>query len=439
MKSANVAAPGLAIPYILAACTAISVLSTDLITPSIPDLPQALGTNMTAAQMTVSINLMAYAIAQLVHGPLADAFGRRFLLIVAFLLFVVISVMCAFANSIEWLLAGRFMQGLVSSVPSVVIVLMIRELYDSHRALAVMALYGATLGVAPAIGPLMGGYLHVWFGWEAGFLLIAALALFVVFCVWRQVPETLPAPRPLDLRKAIASYGRLLSLWAFVAPMLGVSLCFSAFYAYVTSAPVIFIDQLGMPTQQYGLTHVVIIAAFILGNILSGRMSRRMEAASMLRFGAGCVVAAMLLLLLPVLAGVTAVVPMVAAMAFYGLGMANVLAAGPLVVLDAAHVKAPGTAAALLGSFQLGIASLAGYVSALCYDGTALPMALTMAVAVGLGALLIWRRPADRRVVPGGRQTSAPGAFGDQSTGTEAQHDQQDQTHQEQAQMGRGL
>lgn len=401
MKSAAIAPPSAAIPYVLAACTAISVLSTDLITPSIPDLPRALDTNMTAAQMTVSINLMAYALAQLVHGPLADTLGRRFLLILAFLLFAIISVMCAFANSIEWLLAGRFMQGLVSSVPSVVIVLMIRELYDSQRALAVMALYGATLGVAPAIGPLMGGYLHVWFGWEAGFLLIAALAVFVVLCVWRQVPETLPAPRPLDLRKAVASYGRLLSLWAFVAPMLGVSLCYAAFYAYIASAPVIFIDQLGMPTQHYGLTHVVIIAAFILGNILSGRMSRRMQAASMLRFGTGCVFVAMLLLLLPILAGVTAVVPMIAAMAIYGLGMANVLAAGPLVVLNAAHIKASGTAAALLGSFKLGIASLAAYVSALCYDGTAVPMALTMTVAVGLGALLIWRRPADRQAAVG--------------------------------------
>ncbi|MEM7616239.1 MAG: MFS transporter, partial [Pseudomonadota bacterium] len=129
------------------------MLSTDLITPSIPDLPEALGTSIGTAQMTVSVNLAAYAIAQLVHGPVADAIGRKRLLISAFLLFAIFSVYCALAITMQGLLWGRFAQGLFSSVPSVVIVLLIRELYDSNRALAVMGLYGATLGVAPAVGP----------------------------------------------------------------------------------------------------------------------------------------------------------------------------------------------------------------------------------------------------------------------------------------------
>jgi multidrug resistance protein len=133
--------------------------------------------------MVVSVNLAAYAIAQLVHGPLADAFGRKRLLVTSFSLFAVVSAVCALATQMEVLLAGRFLQGLLSSVPSVVIILLIRELYDEQRALRVMALYGATLGLAPAIGPLLGGYLHVWFGWQAGFLLIASLAVLVLLLV----------------------------------------------------------------------------------------------------------------------------------------------------------------------------------------------------------------------------------------------------------------
>ena len=261
--------PGPAVPLILAACTAVSVLSTDVITPSIPDLPEAFGTTITAAQMTVSVNLAAYALAQLVHGPVADAIGRRRLLIFAFLTFAVISGFCAMAQSMEWLLAGRFLQGIFSSVPSVVIILIIRELYDPKKALSVMALYGATLGLAPALGPLVGGYLHVWFGWQAGFWFIAALALIVVTLVWRLVPESLSKPQPLHLGQSMAAYGRLLAMPAFLASTVGVSLLFSAFYAYITTAPVIFIDIIGLRTERYGLTNLAIVSAFIAGNLFA--------------------------------------------------------------------------------------------------------------------------------------------------------------------------
>ncbi|PWG74612.1 Bcr/CflA family drug resistance efflux transporter, partial [Enterococcus hirae] len=87
-------------------------------------MPRAFGTSITAAQMTVSINLAAYALAQLVHGPVADAIGRRRLLLGAFRAFAATSVGCALAPDMGWLLSGRFLQGLFSSVPSVVIVLM---------------------------------------------------------------------------------------------------------------------------------------------------------------------------------------------------------------------------------------------------------------------------------------------------------------------------
>ena len=285
MRDSPAASPGRAVPFVLAACTAVSVLSTDLITPSIPDLPGALGTTITAAQMTVSVNLAAYALAQLVHGPVADAVGRRRLLIGAFLAFTVVSALCAMAVDIGALLAGRFLQGLVSSVPSVVVVLMIRELYASGRAVSVMALYGLALGVAPALGPLIGGYLHVWFGWQAGFWLIAALALAVTGLLWWLVPESLPARTPLNLRATLVAYGRLATRPAYVRPALAVSLMFGALFAYITTAPVVFIELLGLAPQRFGLTSLAIVAAFMASNALTARLARGRAAEDVLRVG----------------------------------------------------------------------------------------------------------------------------------------------------------
>lgn len=379
-----------AVPYILAGCTAVSVLSTDLIVPSIPDLPEAFDTTIPLAQMTVSFNLAAYAVAQLVHGPLADAIGRRRLLLAAFSIFILFSLFCAMATSIEWLLLGRFLQGLMSSVPSVVIILIIRELYDPQKALKVMALYGATLGLAPALGPLVGGYLHVWYGWYAGFLLIAALTVAAMLAVLAFVPESLKKPKPLNLAGALADYGHLLTRPAFLMSTVGTGLLFSVYFAYITTAPVVFIDILGMATERYGLTHLAIVLAFIFGNLLANRLSASTTAQRLLRVSAIGMVVSIVFLAIPILSGTTSIRLIVGAMALYGVNLALLLAAGPLVVLSAADETRQGAASALLGSFQLGMAALAGYLCARFFDGTAAPMAVIMLVLASLGAVLVW-------------------------------------------------
>jgi len=378
-----------AVPFVFATCTAVSVLSTDLITPSIPDLPGAFDTSINTAQLVVSVNLAAYALAQLVHGPVADSIGRKRLLIIAFLAFAVVSLGCATVTSINGLLAGRFIQGLLSSVPSVVIVLMIRELYAPRQALRVMTLYGAALGLAPAIGPLLGGYLHVWYGWWAGFLFIAGLALFAAGLLWLLVPESLEVRAPLNARGVTRAYRALLGNRRYLSLTLGTSLCFGALYAYVTAAPSVYIDLLGLETQQYGLTHLVIVIAFIIGNLCAAALSRRFDSALILRGGAVAMVVAAALLLVPVWAGALSVPQVLLPMVIYAAALAIVLAAGPLVTLNAARHQPQGPAAALLGSMQLAMGAVAGYLSARFYDGTALPMAVVVASVLVLGAALI--------------------------------------------------
>jgi DHA1 family bicyclomycin/chloramphenicol resistance-like MFS transporter len=381
--------PGPFVPFVLAACTAVSVLSTDLVAPSIPDLPAIFGSDIVTAQMTVSINLAAYALAQLVHGPLADNLGRRRLLTTAFAFFAVFSVFCALASSMDMLLAGRFLQGLCSSVPSVVIILIIRELYDGQDTVRVMGLYGATLGIAPAVGPLLGGYLHVWFGWSAGFWTIAALTLIVLGLFAAMIPETLRNPQPLRFGAAAAGYRALLRRPDYLRTAIALSLVFGALYAFVATGPVIFIDLLGMPTQRYGLTYIFVIAAFVLGNVVTSRLSGRLTALQLVRAGALGALLAGLALAGPSLAGINSILLILAAMSFYALGLGAVLAAGPIVLLDTVRDLPQGSASALLGSLQLGAAALAGYLSASFYDDSALSMSLTIAGFALAGALAI--------------------------------------------------
>ncbi|MHA3915090.1 multidrug effflux MFS transporter [Halovulum sp. GXIMD14793] len=376
-------------PFVLAGCTAVSVLSTDLLTPSIPSLPDALDTDIRMAQLVVGINLAAYSIAQLIHGPLADRIGRRGLLLWAFPLFVIVSAACTFSTSINALLAGRFLQGLFSSVPSVVVVLIIRELYGSRQAMQVMALYGAVMGVAPAIGPLIGGQLQAWFGWTASFWTIAGLALLALLAFWRWVPETLPPDRERPAGNPFAQYRQLLGQPVFLRTALALSLTFGAFFAYVSTAPVVFIDRLGVSEQVYGVTYLPVICAFIIGNVLCSKLSNHWDGVAIVYMSMRLMVIGIGLLLLPLVFGYETVLSLLLPMLVYAAGFAMMMAAGQIVVLDQARDMPQGAASAVLGALQLGAAAAAGAVSSLSYHGGGLTMALTMAGFVGTGALLL--------------------------------------------------
>lgn len=389
--------PGLnpAVPWVLAACTAVSTLSTDLFAPSVPHLPEALGTSEAMAQYAISANLAAYAIAQLFHGPMADRFGRRALLVGAFVLFAAASIACALATGIGGLIGGRIAQGLFSSVPSVVVVLLIRELYGGARAVGVMALYGMAVGVAPAVGPLIGGYLHVGLGWTAGFWLLAGLALAVSALLLFFVPESTAPRRPLGGRAALGAYLALLTRRAYLAHLVPLALTFGALFAFVTTGPLVFIDLLGVPTERYGLCYAVIVIAYVGGSLSAGRLARRMEPPAMLRLAAFIGLGAATMLLAAPAAGIVTPASILAGMAVFGLGLGILMAAGPILLLDSVADLPQGPASALLGACQLGAGALAGSVSATLYDGSAVPMLAIIAAFLTVAALpVLLARPA---------------------------------------------
>ena len=378
------------VPFILAACTAVSILSTDFMTPSIPYLPEVFGSDIVTVQYTVSINLAAYAIAQLFHGPLSDAFGRRRLLLAAFSFFIAVSIFCALAVSIEMLLVGRFLQGLASSVPSVVIVLIIRELYPPNKAVGVMALYGAALGIAPAIGPLMGSFLHAWFGWSASFWAIAILALIVTIMFALFVPETLKKKHPIAPVASLTTYFTLLSRKEYLRFLLPLSLVFGGFYAFVTTAPVVFIGLLGMDQKSYGLSYMVIIASFILGNIAASRMSKIKTPTQTANIAVFVTMIAGTSMLIPSLLGINSIQLLLISMCLYAVGLGSIMATGPIALLDSVPDLPPGPASALLGSCQLGTASFAGFLSATYYNNSSLSLSVTIAGFAFIGCIPVF-------------------------------------------------
>ncbi|GAB5470313.1 MAG: multidrug effflux MFS transporter [Rhodospirillales bacterium] len=379
---------GWLVPAVLVTCTGVSILSTDLYLPSLPHLPELLDSNTATVQLTLSLNLAAFSLAQLLHGPLSDRIGRRRLLLIGLVGFCLASLVCAFANSIGMLLAGRIGQGLTASVGSVVILLTIRDLYADSKAMQVLAIYGLALGLVPAVGPLLGGYIFIWLGWQANFLLLAVAIVLVFVLVYRVVPET-GRRNPLALRPGhmAASYLALLTNRRYLRYFVPLSLSFGALFAFLTEGPFLLIERLGVATEHYGYYHAIVVAGFILGSLIVGRLARRITPETFVRLGltAGCLGG--LTLLIPVLLGHTGLIALMSGMSLYAVSLGFLMASGPICLLETVRHAPQGPASALIGSAQMAAGSLAGLLVAMTHDGSGLPMTATMGAFLTLAVL----------------------------------------------------
>ena len=362
-------------PAILVSCTAVSILSTDLYVPSLPHLESLLNTDESTVKLTMSLNLFAYAIAHLAHGPIADRFGRKRLLTVALCGFLVATIGCALALNISQLIAGRFAQGLFSSVPSVVVVLMIRELFKGDRAVGIMAIHGMAVGFFPAVGPLIGGYIFLAAGWRMNFFVLAALAAVVLIAVIRHLPETgTRVTTALEPKRIATGYFSLLRERGYLRYLIPLTAIFGGFFAFVTDGTFVLIGQLDVPTQYYGFAYGALILCYILGSLTANRLAERVSADRLVQAAMFYTLLGSLVLFVPVLQGKQDLIIIMIGMGMFFVGLGLILASGPICLLDAADADRQGPASALMGSLQMGAASLAALAVGVLHNETALPM-----------------------------------------------------------------
>jgi DHA1 family bicyclomycin/chloramphenicol resistance-like MFS transporter len=378
----------LIIPVVLITASSASILSTDLYVPSLPHLPAYFDTDAETVQLTMSINLLGFALAQLVHGPLSDRFGRRPLMIAGMAGFIVFSLACALAYSVESLILARLLQGIATSVESVVVLAVIRDLYDGPSSVRILGAYGAAVALAPAAGPLIGGFVHVWLGWRANFFILTALAAVVTALIWRFLPETtVPDRGALDARRLARGYAALLAPGPYLVYALISAAVLGMLFAYITAAPFVLIDRLGVPTERYGLYQAAFVLAFFLGSLVVNRAAARFDTDRLL--GIGLALAAIGGAALPAVLAVGAETPaaITGAMSFYAFGLALVLATAPVRALDTAP-SVRGSAAAMLGTLEMGGGAVGAFGVGVLHDGTAWPMALLVGGCGLLGAVL---------------------------------------------------
>jgi DHA1 family bicyclomycin/chloramphenicol resistance-like MFS transporter len=387
-------APGVAVsPWlatgVLGMLFGLQPLTTDLYLPALPLLAADLHAGVAAAQATMSAMILAFGIAQLVWGPLADRFGRRPVLLAGIAIHVAASIGAALSPVLAAVVACRAVQGAGLAAAVVCARAMVRDLYAPHEGARVMSNALAGLGVIAILSPPLGGALAAASGWRAAFLAIGVIgAGLLAFLAWRW-PETAPTRKPVGLRELAAQAATVLRHPGFVAYAGLVAATYGGLFVFLAGSGFVFIRVLGLSPVACGLAIACASVSYIAGTRVCRRWLVSMGMAATVGRGAFVTVAAGLAML--VLGGldVRSAPLLIAAQALYSFGhgvhqpCGQTGAVGPFP-------RFAGVAAALAGFVQACVAFATGLALGAAMDGTVRPYALGVAAFSALTVTVAW-------------------------------------------------
>ncbi|MFY1019205.1 multidrug effflux MFS transporter [Ectopseudomonas khazarica] len=375
---------------ILGALCAFGPLAIDFYLPSFPTLAQQFATDVEHIQLSLAAYFVGIAIGQLFHGPLADRFGRRVPLLVGVALFAVGSLACAIAPSLEWLIAARFVQALGGCAGMVITRAVVRDLCDPLVSAKVFSQLVLVMGLAPILAPLGGGLLLNTLGWPWIFHSLAIFATLCLLAVLRWLPETRPQELPpAPLSGAFGQYRALLGNASFMGYSLAGGVAMAGMFAYIAGSPFVFIELYGVPAEHYGWLFGSNAAGFVIMAQINARLVRAGGPAVWLRRVVLVYLSSGLCLLAlawwrpeqlwPLL------VPLFICVASLGCLLPNATACAM-----AGQGRHAGSASGLLGSMQFTVAASASALVAFLHDGSAVPMALVIALCGGAATAFAW-------------------------------------------------
>ncbi|HEY0503039.1 MAG TPA: multidrug effflux MFS transporter, partial [Lysobacter sp.] len=247
--------------------------SIDTIFPAFPSIGSQFSADKLAMQQTISVYLVAYALMSIVHGPLSDAIGRRRVILGGLFVFAIASVGCAMAKDLPTLLAFRALQGLSSGVGLIVGRAVIRDVLHGDDAQRLMSQVSMIFGIAPAIAPVIGGWILGWSHWPAIFWFLVAFSVVLLVATWRVLPETHPpaARLPLVPRHLLRDYIAIVLNPRFQRLAAASAFNFAALWVYIASAPAFVLDILKLSEREFGWFFVPMISGMVLGAYVSGR------------------------------------------------------------------------------------------------------------------------------------------------------------------------
>ncbi len=366
-------------------------VTTDLYLPALPTIARALDASAGATQLTLSVLIICFGLAQLVCGPLADRFGRRPVLLVGMALYAVASVLSAFAPSIEWLILWRALQGATMAAAVTCGRSIVRDLFPPHEGARMLSRALTGLGLIAIASPIVGGLAVQWIDWHAALLVLALFgAATLAFIAWR-FEETVPQRNPQALQpRMLWRNGRaVLADPTFRAWTALASFTYAGLFLFLAGSSFVFTEVLGVSRASYGLLMATNSIAYVGGTMLCRRLLAAWGLRRTVRLAGGFTLAGGLMLAGLAFAGVHQPLAILVPMWLYSLAHGIHQPCGQAGAVGPFPEKA-GAAAAMSGFLM----TLGAFVASLWLagrnDGTVYPLTLGIAAMAAVTATVAW-------------------------------------------------
>ena len=380
------------LPVLLACLGMIGAFGIDTYLPSMPAIGLEFGVGPVAVQQTLSVFLLTFAFMMLFYGTLSDSFGRRPVILGALCLYTLASVGAALAPTFGWLLLFRALQGVAAGAGSVISQAIVQDRFSGAEARKTMSHIMMVFGLAPAIAPVLGGWLHVTFGWRANFVFLALFGAAMILTVWRLLPESLPAEKrqvfhPVTIAR---NYLMVLRHPQFLMLALALGLAFGGSLAlYIGASANFVIEILGLPETAFAWMFIPLVGGMVVGSAWGGQRAAKAPPGRLLWVGYAVMAAASVLNV-----GYNALFAASVPWAVLPLG---VFTFGLAVAMPGIQLSAMGLfphnrglAASMVGFIQMmSFALVSGLIAPLLF-GSALKLACGAAISCVL-SFLMWR------------------------------------------------
>lgn len=383
---------------VLIGASTLAPLSNQIFLPALPVVQRAFAVPPGAAQLNLSLFMLAMAVATLAFGPPSDRIGRRPALLLGLVVFMVGSLVCLLAPTNGALVAGRVVQAAGGVAGFVLARTIVRDLMAREQAAATIAYLTMGMVVAPMLGPVIGALIVDLVHWRAVFAVLLAAGAGATVVVALRLRETAPDRGVAAGRGGmLRDVAHLLRSPTFCGYTFQGAFAMTTFFAFLAGAPYHMVDTLGRPPTEFGLYFVLVAASFMAGNFTAGRITVRVGLNRMIVLGVSLGIVGVAIVALLAFAGVWTPLALFAPMALtaFGNGLALPSSQTGAISVDP---QVAGTASGLAGFLQMTLASLAAQAVGMLQDGTPHAMAAFMLVAslLSLAAFgLVLRRPAE--------------------------------------------
>ena len=374
---------------VLGLLAAVGPFAIDMYLPALPAIASDLGASTAATQMTLMVFFVAFGVFQLAFGPLSDMLGRKVPLYFGLSVFAIGSIGCALAPSIEWLIAGRVVQGVGAAALAVIPRAIIRDLHTGTEATRLMATVMLVFSVSPILAPLAGSAVIGPFGWRAIFLAVTVAAVLALAMVAFLLPETRPKSRrlPLSFRNAFGGFGTLLRDSRFLGLTFIGGFGMASFFAFLASSSFVYIDHFGLTPMQYSLAFSLNAVGFIGASQFAAKAGERFGMARVVVTAVSVYTFFALALFAVTASGVDSL-PVLMTGLFFAFASLGLVIPSTMVLSLEEHGPIAGMASALGGTLQFLSGAVTITVASVFFDGTSLPM-VTVIAACAVAALVL--------------------------------------------------